>query len=47
MARVFDCDYNISNLVIGFSTNILVNVIRGIVDDLAISFDIGIRLEVE
>jgi len=47
MARVFDCDYNVSNLVIGLSINVLVDVIGGIVDDHAISFDIGIGLEVE
>jgi hypothetical protein len=46
MARLFDCDYNISNLVICLSTNVLVDVIGGMVDDLAISFDIGIGLEV-
>jgi hypothetical protein len=47
MAKLFDCDYNISNLVLGLSINVLVDVIGGIVDDLTISFDIGIGLEVE
>jgi hypothetical protein len=32
MARFFDCDYNISNLVIILSIHVLVNVTRGVND---------------
>jgi len=43
MERLFDCDCNMSNLVIGLSVDVPVDVVGGINDDLYTSFDVGSR----
>jgi hypothetical protein len=43
MAKFFDCDCNMSNLVIGLSIDVHVDVVGGINDDLYISFVVGSR----
>jgi hypothetical protein len=43
MERFFDCDCNMSKLVIGLSVDVPVDVAGGINDGLYTSFDVGSR----
>jgi hypothetical protein len=47
VARLRDCDYNISNLVIGLSIDVLVDVARSIIDNPNVSFDVGLGALIE
>jgi hypothetical protein len=43
MARLFDCDCNMSNLVISLLVDVTLDVVGDIDDDPYISFDVGSR----
>jgi hypothetical protein len=45
VARPFDCDYNIFDLVIGLSIDVPINVVGNINDDLVVSFNVGLKKE--
>jgi hypothetical protein len=47
VARFLDCDYSISNLVIGLSIDVLVDVARSIIDSFNVSFDVGLGALIE
>jgi hypothetical protein len=47
VARLLDCNCNISNLVIGLSIDVLVDVARGINDSPNVSFDVGLGALIE
>jgi hypothetical protein len=44
VARLFYCDCNIFNLVIGFSIDVPINVVGGIYDDIVVSSYVGLGI---
>jgi len=44
VASLSDYDCNIFDLVIGFSIDVPIDVIGGIVDDIVVSFDVGLEI---
>jgi hypothetical protein len=47
VARLFDCDCNISDLIIGLSIDVFVDVAQGINDSFNVSSDVGLKVLVE